>query len=131
MLNVLTPLSAETEELLTQVIGCCIDVHRVLGPGLLESICSRAVCIELDAAGISYEREKQIEVVYRGQFLCHQRLDIVVENQIVLEIKCVERLNPVHDAQLLNYLRLSKLRVGLLVNFNVAVLKDGLRRRVL
>lgn len=131
MLRVKSPLPAEIEDLVTRVIGCCITVHRALGPGLLESICSRAVCIELEAEHIPFEREKLIPVTSRGQRLCYQRLDIVIAEQIVLEIKSVERLNPVHHAQLLNYLHVSKLRVGLLVNFNVAVLQDGIKRIVL
>lgn len=131
MLRVRSPLSNELEEVVTRVIGCCLAVHSALGPGLLESICSRAVCIELEVAGIPFEREKQIAVAYRDQLLCYQRLDIVVANQIVLEIKCVDHLNPIHHARLLNYRRISKLRVGLLVNFNVAVLRDGLKRVVL
>jgi GxxExxY protein len=131
MLRIPSPLSPETETLITRVIGCGLAVHRALGPGLLESIYTRAVRIELDAAGMACEREKEIAVVYRGHLLCHQRLDIVVGGEIVLEIKSVERLNPVHHAQLLNYLHLTSLRVGLLMNFNVAVFKDGLKRIVL
>ena len=131
MLRAPSPLSDELEHVVTKVIGCCITVHRELGPGLLESICSSAVCIELDLAGLPFEREKQIPVTYRSRFLCYHRIDIVVADQIVLEVKAVERLNPVHHAQLLSYLRLSKLRIGLLVNFNVAVLQDGLKRVVL
>ena len=113
------------------MIGCCITVHRKLGPGLLESTCARAVCIELHAAEIPFEAEKHIAVIYRGQLLCHHRLDLVVANQVVVEIKSVDRLAPVHQAQLLNYLRVSGLRVGLLVNFNVPVLQDGIKRIVL
>jgi len=131
MLRVLTPLTPETEALVERVIGCCITVHRALGPGLLESIYSRAIGLELDVAGISFEREKQIAVHYRDQLLCYHRLDILVESALILEVKCVERLNAVHHAQLLNYLRLSHVRVGLLVNFNVALLRDGLRRMLL
>jgi GxxExxY protein len=131
MLRVSTRLSDELEDLIHRVIGCCIDVHRGLGPGLLESIYSRAVCIELGAQGIEFEREKLLPVKYRDQLLCNQRIDIVVEKQIVLEIKSVERLHPVHHAQVLTYLRVSKLPVGLLLNFNVAVLREGLDRIVL
>jgi GxxExxY protein len=87
--------------------------------------------LELTAEGIPFEREVQIPVNYREQLLCVQRLDIVVASQIVLEVKSVERLNPVHLAQILNYLRISKLNVGFLVNFNVPVLQDGLKRVVL
>jgi GxxExxY protein len=131
MLRVPTKLSDDLEDLVHRTIGCCIDVHRALGPGLLESIYSRAVCIELTHSGIAYEREKVIPVTYRDQLLCSQRLDIVVANQIVLEIKSVERLHPVHRAQTLTYLRVSKLPIALLMNFNVAVLPDGLKRIVL
>lgn len=118
----------EVENLIERTIGCCIEVHRALGAGLLEAIYTRAVCIELGHAGIAYEREKQIAVSYRGERLCHQRLDIVVANQLVLEVKSVERIIPVYHAQILNYMRISKLRAGLLMNFNVPVLKDGLKR---
>jgi GxxExxY protein len=113
------------------VIGCLIAVHRTLGPGLLENIYSRAIGLELSAAGIPFEREVEIPVSYRDELLCVQRLDIVVAGRIVLEVKSVERLNPVHHAQLLNYLRISKLNIGLLVNFNVPVLQDGLKRKIL
>jgi len=128
MLKVKSDLPVETEDLATRVIGCCIDVHRALGPGLLEKIYARAVCIELDHAGIHYQREREIPVTYRGELLCQQRLDIVVADQIILEIKLVEHLNPVHRAQLTSYLRISKIRLGLLLNFNVAILQDGIKR---
>jgi len=131
MLRVASPLPTEVEELITRVIGCLIAVHRTLGPGLLESIYSRAIGLELSAAGIPFEREVEIPVSYRDELLCVQRLDIVVAGRIVLEVKSVERLNPVHHAQLLNYLRISKLNIGLLVNFNVPVLQDGLKRKIL
>ena len=131
MLRIPSRLPTEVEALITKVIGCLITVHRTLGPGLLESIYSRAIGLELTAEGISFEREVQIPVSYREELLCVQRLDLVVASLIVLEVKSVERLNPVHHAQLLNYLRISKLNVGLLVNFNVPVLQDGLKRMVL
>jgi GxxExxY protein len=128
MLKVKSHLPVETEDLATRVIGCCIDVHRALGPGLLEKIYARAVCIELDHTEIQYQREKEIPVTYRGELLCQQRLDIVVADQIIVEIKSVEHLNPVHRAQLTSYLRISKIRLGLLLNFNVAILQDGIKR---
>jgi len=131
MLRVPSRLPTEVEELVTQVIGCCIAVHRTLGPGLLESIYSRAIGLELMAAGNPFKREVEIPVSYRDEFLCVQRLDIVAADQIVLEVKSVERLAPVHHAQLLSYLRVSRLKIGLLVNFNVPVLQDGLKRIVL
>jgi len=131
MLTVPSTLSAESEDLVTRIIGCCINVHRPLGPGLIEAIYARAVCLELDHAGIAYEREKQVPVMYREQLLCHQRVDIVVGGEVVLEIKSVDHLNPVHRAQLMTYLRITKLRIGLLLNFNVALLPDGIKRVVL
>jgi GxxExxY protein len=131
MLNIPSPLSEKTEALVKKVIGCCIEVHRVLGPGMLESIYVRATCLELDAAGIAYERERLVAVQYKGVPVAHHRLDMVVENQLVLELKGVERLLPVHRAQLLGYLRASKIKVGLLINFNVAVLRDGIKRVII
>ncbi len=131
MLRVPSPLPGDVEALVHDTIGCCITVHRELGPGLLETIYSRAVALELAAAGITFEREKPYPVTYRGQLLCEHRLDFVVGGAIVVEIKSIEAIARVHHAQLLNYLRVSRLRVGLLMNFNVAVLKDGLVRKAL
>ena len=130
MLTVQSPLPPETESMIHDTIGCCIAVHRARGPGLLEVIYSRAIGLELTAAGIAFEREKAYPVTYRGELLCEQHLDFVVGRAIVLEIKSVELLAPVHHAQLLSYMRVSRLRVGLLMNFNVAVLRDGLVRKV-
>ena len=131
MLRIPSPLPEETENLIHTTIGCCITVHRALGPGLLETIYTRAVCIELECAGISFEREKEVPVRYRGQLLCHHRLDIVVDQRLVLEVKSVEYIIPVHRAQLLSYLRVSGIAVGLLVNFNVPILQDGIKRIIL
>jgi GxxExxY protein len=131
MLRIQTPLPDEIETLVRNTIGCCIAVHRALGPGLLETIYSRAIALELSATGIVFEREKPYDVTYRGELLCQQRLDFVVGGAIVLEIKAVERLVSIHDAQLVNYMRIARLRVGLLMNFNEVVLKDGMKRRVL
>lgn len=131
MITVPTPLSDELEALVHDTIGCCITVHRTLGPGLLETIYSRAVALELRAADIAFEREKRYPVTYRGQLLCEHRLDFVVGRAIVLEIKAIEAIASVHHSQILSYLRVSRLRVGLLMNFNVAVLKDGLVRKIL
>lgn len=131
MLRIPSPLPDDLETLIHDTIGCCIAVHRALGPGLLETIYSRAICLELSAAGIAFEREKTYAVMYRGELLCEQRLDFVVGGEIVLEIKSVEHLVPLHHSQLLNYMRVAHLRVGLLMNFNVVVLRDGLKRKVL
>jgi GxxExxY protein len=131
MLHVQSTLPEDLEQLIHHTIGCCITVHRALGPGLLEMIYSRAVAIELGAAGIDFERERIYPVIYRGTLLCEQRLDFIVGGRIVVEIKSVEHLTTLHDAQLLNYMRVARVRAGLLMNFNVPVLRDGLKRRVL
>jgi GxxExxY protein len=131
MLRIISPLSDELEALVSKTIGCCIAVHKALGPGLLEGIYSRAVCIELAEQAFTFEREKPYPVRYRGELLCHQRLDIVVADQLVIEIKAVDALSAVHRAQLLSYMRVSQLPVGLLINFNVVVLQDGIKRVIL
>ena len=131
MLRVTTLLPAEVEEIVAETIGCCLRVHRALGPGLLESICARAVCIELAHSGLSFEREKEISLHYRGELVGQHRLDLVVDGRVLVELKSVDRLAPVHHAQVLSYLRASGIRVALLVNFNVPMLKQGLRRIVL
>ena len=130
MLKIPSPLSDDVEQLMHDTIGCCIAVHRELGPGLLERIYSRAVGLELAAAGISFEREKGYQVRYREELLCEQRVDFVVGDQIVLEIKSIDQLAPVHHKQILTYMRVASLRAGLLMNFNVAVLPDGMSRKV-
>ena len=131
MLHLTSPLSRELEGLVQQTIGCCIAVHRELGPGLLETIYQRAVSYELEASGVPFEREKPIWINYRGKRLYLHRLDLVIAGQLLLELKAVDRLHPVHHAQVLSSLRASKLRLGLLVNFNVALLRQGIRRIVL
>ena len=131
MLSVPSPLDADLEALVHEIIGCSIRVHRALGPGLLEKIYVRALQIELDASGLNFETERTVSVTYRGRLLCRQRLDLIVAERVLLEIKAVDRLAPVHMAQTMCYLRLSNLRVALLMNFNVALLPDGLRRVVL
>ena len=131
MLNISPRFDDDLEALIHRVIGCCIEVHRALGPGLLERIYVRAICIEWTAAGIPCEVERSYPVHYRGHLLCDQRVDVVVAERVLLEIKAVDHLAPVHHAQVMSYLRVSKLRVGLLMNFNVVVLKDGLKRKIL
>lgn len=114
------------------IIGAAIEVHRQLGPGLLESAYQECLCKELSLRGIPFERERPLQLEYKGLELeCGYRLDILVANLVVIEIKSVETLAPVHEAQLITYLKLGGWKVGLLINFNVAVLKDGIRRRVL
>jgi GxxExxY protein len=131
MLKIGSALPDDLEHLATRVIGCCVEVHRELGPGLIESIYARAVALELRAQGISFERERSIPVHYRGEILCYQRLDLLVGGQLVLELKSVERVDSIHVAQVLSYLRVAGLRLGLLVNFNVPILKYGIRRVIL
>jgi GxxExxY protein len=115
-----------------RVIGLAIEAHRHLGPGLLESAYDECLCHELKEAGIVFERQVPLALVYKTVKLdCGYRMDIVVERALVLEIKAIERILPIHEAQMLTYLRLSGIKVGLLMNFNTVVLKDGLRRFVL
>ena len=119
-------------EITHAVIGAAIEVHRQLGPGLLESAYRECLCRELFLRGIPFEREKPLPLEYKGIHLeCGYRMDLLVAGSVVVEIKSVEALAPVHDAQLLTYLRLGGWRVGLLINFNVAVLKTGIHRRIL
>jgi len=116
-------------QLTEKVIGACIEVHRHLGPGLLESAYEVCLCHELSLAGIAYERQKPLPVYYKGVNLdCDYRLDVVVAGKLIVELKSVDILSPVHSAQLLTYLKLSDIRVGLLINFNVPVLRNGIRR---
>ena len=111
------------------VIGACIEVHRHLGPGLLESGYEHCVAHELTMLGLRVERQRPLPLEYKGTRLeCGYRLDLVVEDGLVVEIKCVDQLLPIHKAQLLTYLRLTGLPTGLLVNFHETVLKNGLRR---
>jgi GxxExxY protein len=115
-----------------QIIGAAIEVHRVLGPGLLESAYEDCLCHELTLRGITFERQRPLPVEYKGISLeCGYRLDLLVQNEIVVEIKAISAIEPIHEAQLLTYLRLGGWKVGLLMNFNVPVLKNGIRRRIL
>ena len=116
-------------ELTHTIIGAAIEVHRQLGPGLLESAYEECLARELTVRGLGYQRQKAVPIVYKEVKLeCGYRMDILVEDRIVLELKSVEALNPVHEATILTYLRLSGRSLGLLINFIVAILKDGIRR---
>lgn len=118
-------------ELTEQIIGAAIAVHRALGPGLLESTYEACLAFELLERRLRIERQTALPVVYRGVRIdCGYRLDLVVEGMVVVELKAVERLLPIHDAQMLTYLKLSGHPVGLLLNFNVPMLRDGIRRFV-
>ena len=121
----------ELSKLTEQIIGCAIEVHRQLGPGLLESTYESALCIELEAAGLGYERQPIFPVVYKGKSIGEYRLDLMVHNAVIVEIKSVERLDPVFGAQVLTYLKATGKRIGLLINFNSRLLKDGIKRFVL
>jgi len=118
-------------EITEAVIGAAIAVHRELGPGLLESAYEACLAYELTERGLNVERQKGLPVIYRGVLLdCGYRIDLLVEGQVVVELKTVERVEPIHEAQLLSYLKLSGCKVGLLINFNVKVLKNGIKRLV-
>jgi GxxExxY protein len=130
-LHIASPLSPEIELIVERIIGCAIEVHKALGSGLLEGIYEDALSIEFEHVGLSYDRQRQIPLNYRGKPLRSHRLDLVVENVVLVEIKAVDRLHPVHGSQVLSYLRSSGLRVCLLMNFNAYWLKAGLRRYVL
>ena len=113
------------------VIGAAIAVHRELGPGLLESTVEACLVYELTERGVAVERQKSLPVNYRGVRIdCGHRIDLLVGNEVVVELKAVERVMPIHEAQMLTYLRLSGFHVGLLLNFNVLLMKDGIRRMV-
>jgi GxxExxY protein len=112
-----------------QVIGAAIEVHKQLGPGLMESAYEECLCYELSQRGVKFERQVHLPIAYKGLKLdCGYRMDLVVENLVVVEIKAIDELLPIHSAQVLTYLRSSGKRIGLLLNFNVTVLKQGLRR---
>lgn len=122
----------DLNEITEQIIGAAIEVHRVLGPGLLESAYEECLCHDLTLSGISFQRQRPLPVEYKGiQLECGYRLDLLVENGVVVEIKAVSAIEPIHEAQLLTYLRIGGWKVGLLINFNVPVLKSGIRRRIL
>jgi len=119
------------QNLTRTIIGCAIEVHKFLGPGLLESAYEECLTYELIKAGLNIERQKAVPVVYKEIKLeCGYRMDILIENTVVVELKTVEALNDVHEAQILTYMKFSQKQVGLLINFNVTLLKNGLKRYV-
>jgi GxxExxY protein len=122
----------EHDALSDRIIGCAIAVHRELGPGLLESLYEEALCLELAKSGLSFNRQLELPVVYKGTLLSGSfRVDVVVENTIVLELKCVDAIASIHKAQLLSYLRLGGWKTGLLLNFKSTILKNGIYRIML
>jgi GxxExxY protein len=122
--------SAALKQLTERIIGCAIEVHRQLGPGLLERSYEAALCIELQSAGLNFVRQPIFSAIYKGQMICEYRLDLIVEDAVVLEIKSIERFDPVFEAQVLTYLRVTGKKAGLLINFNSRLLRDGVKRYV-
>ena len=121
----------DINKLSSTIIGAAVEVHKALGPGLLESAYEECLCHELDLRNIVFERQKSLPLAYKGKLLdCGYRLDIVVENRIILELKSCEKIEEIHKAQLLTYLKISGLKLGLLFNFNNPVMKDGIVRIV-
>jgi len=121
----------EINEITRKIIGCSIEVHRNLGPGLLESAYEECLAFELTKSGLNIRRQQAVPVVYKDIKLdCGYRIDILVENSVVLELKVVDEFNPVHEAQILTYMKFADKKAGLLINFNVTVLRNGIRRFV-
>ncbi len=121
----------EYDRLTEQIIGAAIDVHRTLAPGLLEQVFEECLAVELGLRKLRFERQRHVPIEYKGRRIAADlKIDLYVENQVVVELKSVEKLLPVHEAQLLTYLRLVSKRVGLLINFNVPLLRDGVKRLV-
>jgi len=120
------------KEITQKIIGAAIEVHKTIGPGLLESAYEECLAHEMRIRGLNFERQVPLPVVYKGVTLdCGYRLDFLVERAVVVELKAVESLQPIHEAQVLTYLKLGGWTVGLLINFNVSVLRDGIKRVVL
>ena len=126
-----TEAMKQLNSLSERIIGCAIEAHRELGPGLFESVYEQALAIELNVAGLRYHRQICQPALYKGHLLGKYRIDFIVEDSVIIEVKSVERFDPVHAAQVLTYLRLTGLKVGLLLNFNSKLLTDGLRRYIL
>ncbi len=124
-------LSPETELVVTRTIECADRVHEELGPGYLEGIYHDALCVELEMQGLSFERERAVTVHYRGRPLRAQRLDLIVERQVVVELKATTRMEPIYQAQILSYLKSTGLRIGLLMNFHDRMFRAGVKRFVL
>jgi len=120
------------QELTHEIRGAAMEVHTEIGPGLLESVYEECLCRELGLRGLSFQRQVSLPVTYKGVKLdCGYKLDLVVEDKVVLKLKSVKQIDPIHEAQLLTYFRLSGKKVGLLMNFNTVLMKDGIRRMVL
>ena len=125
------PIPEATERVASSIIGAAIEVHRHLGPGFLERIYQEALALELHARQITFERERSITVRYKGTAITGQRLDLIVESCVVVELKAATRIDPAHEAKMISYLRTTGLRLGLLLNFNDRTMKEGIKRIVL
>jgi GxxExxY protein len=121
----------EIDQLAHRVIGAAIEVHRQLGPGFLESVYEQAMCIELELRGIAFAKQPEVTIDYKGRAVGQGRLDLLIADCLVVELKAVETLAPIHSAQVISYLRTSRRKLGLLINFNVPLLRDGIKRIVL
>ena len=122
---------SDLNDLSERIIGCAIEVHRELGPGLLESVYETALCIELKTAGVDFKRQVGIPLFYKGELISEHRPDLIVADRIVVEIKSITRFDPIHTAVMLTYLRVAQLQVGLILNFNTPYLRHGVRRVML
>lgn len=122
--------SPRVDELARQVIGAAIEVHRILGPGFLESVYEEALAIEFELRGIPFERQKPIKLIYKNRTVGDARLDFLVGGELVVELKAIEIVHPIHPAKVINYLKLTGLDLGLIINFHVEQLKDGIKRIV-
>ena len=128
----MTFIDKGTNELAYKIIGCAYNVHRALGPGLLENTCEACLCYELNRLNIKYERQKELPLIYdNAKIDCGYRIDILVERKIIIELKTVEQLLPIHTAQVMTYLRLSGIHLGLLINFFSTNLQHGIKRLIL
>ena len=122
----------EFDELSNKVIGLAIEVHKQLGPGLLENTYKQCLAYELNQAGIRFQMEVEIPVEYKDiRISCGYRIDLIMENKLIIELKSVDKLHSVHEAQILTYMKLAKIKIGLLMNFNEKILKEGIKRFVL
>jgi len=127
-----SPPSYPEQTLTREIIAAAMEVHRALGPGLLESAYQACLCHELQLRGLDFVQQLDLPLTYKGVKLdCGYRIDLIVSDRIVVELKSVQDVRPVHEAQLLTYMRLTGKRVGLMINFNVAILKEGIKRRIL
>ena len=121
-------VDSDLDTLTERIIGCAIEVHRHLGPGLSEAVYESALCIEFRAAQLRFVRQVGVPLFYKGELIAEHRPDSILENAVIVEVKSVERFHPLHISQMLTYLRVTHLTVGLLLNFNSVVLREGIRR---